>query len=152
MLEIGQIAPDFTTHDHLGNEVTLSKLRGKKVILYFYPKDDTPGCTKEACNLRDNFQLLQEKGFVILGVSADSLESHQKFASKHQLNFPLLLDTDKKIIQAYGAWGEKNMYGKITQGIMRYTYIIDEEGKIEHIIKKVKTDSHAEQILALYQK
>lgn len=152
MLEVGQLAPDFTTQDHLGNEITLSRLRGKKVILYFYPKDDTPGCTKEACNLRDNLSLLQQKGFVVLGVSADSLESHKKFANKHQLNFSLLHDEDKKIIQAYGAWGEKNMYGKITQGIMRYTYIIDEEGKIENIIKKVKTDAHAEQILALYQK
>lgn len=151
MLKVGDIAPDFSTQDHLGNEITLSKLRGKKVILYFYPKDDTPGCTKEACNLRDNFSLLQQRGFVILGVSADSLESHKKFANKHQLNFPLLLDEDKKIIHAYEAWGEKNMYGKITQGIMRYTYIINEEGLIEHIIKKVKTDAHTEQILSLYQ-
>lgn len=152
MLEVGQLAPDFTTQDHLGNEITLSKLRGKKVILYFYPKDDTPGCTKEACNLRDNISVLQQKGFIVLGVSADSLESHKKFANKHQLNFSLLHDEDKKIIQAYGAWGEKNMYGKSTQGIMRYTYIIDEEGKIENIIKKVKTDAHSEQILSLYQK
>lgn len=151
MLKVGDTAPDFSTYDHLGNEITLSKLRGKKVILYFYPKDDTPGCTKEACNLRDNFSLLQQKGFVVLGVSADSLESHKKFANKHQLNFPLLLDEDKKIIHAYEAWGEKNMYGKITQGIMRYTYIINEEGIIEHIIKKVKTDAHTEQILSLYQ-
>ncbi len=152
MLEVGQTAPDFTTQDHLGNTISLSQFKGKKVILYFYPKDDTPGCTKEACNLRDNLSELQAKGFVVLGVSADTLESHQKFAHKHQLNFPLLLDKDKEIIHAYGAWGEKNMYGRITQGIMRYTYIIDEQGKIEHIIKKVKTDSHAEQILALYQK
>ncbi len=152
MLEIGQKAPDFTTQDHLGNEITLSNLKGKKIILYFYPKDDTPGCTKEACNLRDNLNLLKDKGFVVLGVSADSLDSHKKFANKHQLNFSLLLDEDKKIINAYGAWGEKNMYGKITQGIMRYTYIINEEGIIENIIKKVKTDAHTEQILALYQK
>jgi peroxiredoxin Q/BCP len=152
MLEIGQTAPDFTTIDHLGNEITLSKLKGKKVILYFYPKDDTPGCTKEACNLRDHLEKLQSMGFVLLGVSADTLESHKKFANKHHLNFSLLLDEDKKIIHQYGAWGKKNMYGKITEGIMRYTYIIDEEGKIQHIIKKVKTDAHSEQILSLFKK
>ena len=151
MLEVGQLAPDFTTKDHLGNEITLSKLKGQKVILYFYPKDDTPGCTKEACNLRDNLETLKNHGFIVLGVSADSLESHQKFANKHQLNFSLLLDADKSIIQKYGVWGQKNMYGKITEGILRTTFIIDENGKIIHIIKKVKTDAHAEQILDLFK-
>lgn len=148
MLQVGDLAPDFKAQDHLGNEVTLSKLRGVKVILYFYPKDDTPGCTKEACNLRDNYEELVSRGYVVLGVSADSLESHKKFAMKHHLPFPLLVDEEKKIIQAYGAWGEKNMYGKKTMGILRYTYVINENGFIEQIIKKVQTDAHAEQILS----
>ena len=147
MLEKGKPAPDFTTTDQYGNAVSLSALRGKKVVLYFYPKDNTPGCTKEACNLRDNYQYLMSRGYVVLGVSPDKAESHAKFTEKHQLPFPLLTDTDKRIMTDYQTWGEKKMYGKTVTGVIRTTYIIDENGIIEEVIGKVKTDDHASQIL-----
>ncbi|MDP4189737.1 MAG: thioredoxin-dependent thiol peroxidase, partial [Bacteroidota bacterium] len=119
----------------------------KKVVLYFYPKDDTPGCTAEACNLRDNYSLLKAKGFEIVGISADSQQSHQKFSGKYTLPFTLIPDVDKKIINAYGVWGEKKMYGKVYEGILRTTFIISEEGKIEKIFTKVETGNHTSQIL-----
>ncbi|MCX7606500.1 MAG: thioredoxin-dependent thiol peroxidase [Bacteroidia bacterium] len=146
-LSVGAPAPDFEAPDQSGRMVRLSDFRGKKVVLYFYPKDDTPGCTKEACNLRDHYATLQANGYVVLGVSADDVQSHKKFAEKYSLPFPLLADPDKKIIQAYGAWGKKRMYGKEYEGIQRITYVIDEQGRVAHVITKVKTESHAEQIL-----
>ncbi|MBU1369520.1 MAG: thioredoxin-dependent thiol peroxidase [Bacteroidetes bacterium] len=150
MLQQGEQAPDFSAQDQNGNMVSLSDFKGKKLVLYFYPKDNTPGCTKEACNLRDNYADLLEKGFAIVGISPDAEASHKKFAEKFALPFPLLADTELKIIKAYGAWGEKNMYGKKYEGLLRSTFIIDETGKIEQVIKKVKTDNHADQIFKLY--
>jgi len=150
MLEKGEKAPEFSAKDQHGNTVSLSDFKGKNVVLYFYPKDNTPGCTKEACNLRDNHDELIDKGFVVLGVSPDAEESHQKFAEKFSLPFSLLADPELKIVKAYGAWGEKNMYGKKYEGLLRSTFIINKEGKIEEVIKKVKTDDHANQIFKLY--
>ena len=146
-LNTGDPAPDFAANNQDGKEIQLSSFKGKKVILYFYPKDDTPGCTKEACNLRDNHSELLEKGFVVLGVSPDSSASHTKFRGKYNLPFDLLADTDKSIMKAYGAWGLKKMYGKEYEGVLRTTYIIDEDGKIEKVIKKVDTKNSAQQIL-----
>ncbi|MCS7077373.1 MAG: thioredoxin-dependent thiol peroxidase [Bacteroidia bacterium] len=146
-LNIGDTAPDFSAKDQNGNLIHLSDYRGKTVVLYFYPKDNTPGCTKEACNFRDNYSQLLEKGIVVLGVSADDEASHRKFAEKFNLPFSLLVDTDKKIIQSYGAWGEKNMYGKKSMGVLRITFIIDPQGKIKEIIKKVDTENATEQVL-----
>jgi len=143
----GQIAPDFSGKDQDGNTVALSDFKGKKVILYFYPKDDTPGCTAEACNFRDNYQFLLKKGFVIIGVSADSEKSHQKFIEKYKLPFPLISDSTKTIINEYGVWGEKKLYGLFSVGIIRTTFIISEEGIIEKIISKVDTKKHTEQII-----
>lgn len=151
-LNKGDIAPDFSAKDQNGNTVNLKDYKGKTVILYFYPKDDTPGCTKEACNFRDNYNMLIQKGMVVLGVSADDEESHKKFAEKYNLPFPLLADTDKKIIESYGVWGEKNMYGKKSMGILRTTFIIDKDGKIQEIIKKVDTEAATEQILKKTEK
>ncbi len=145
-LNEGDKAPLFEGKDQNGADVKLEDLKGKKVILYFYPKDDTPGCTKEACNLRDNHSDLIDKGFAVIGVSPDSEAAHQKFITKYELPFTLLADTDKSILKAYGAWGEKNMYGKITEGVLRSTFIIDENGNIQKVFKKVKTDAHTEQI------
>ncbi|MGQ9863301.1 MAG: thioredoxin-dependent thiol peroxidase [Bacteroidia bacterium] len=149
MLTVGQKAPDFHALDQDGKTHTLAQYLGKKVVLYFYPKDDTPGCTKEACNLRDHYQALQEAGYVVLGVSADDVTSHARFAQKYQLPFPLLSDPDKTILRAYGAWGKKKLYGKEYEGPLRITYLIDEKGYISHVIKTVKTDAHAQQILAV---
>ena len=146
-LKIGDRAPDFSFTNPEGKIISLKDYKGKKLILYFYPNDDTPGCTAEACNLRDNYQILLKKGFAILGVSANSEQSHKKFIDKYVLPFALIADKDKKIIKAYGAWGEKNNYGKIYEGILRTTFIISEEGKIEHIFRKVDTKNHTEQIL-----
>lgn len=146
-LKKGDQAPEFTGKDQNGNEISLSDYKGDKLVLYFYPKDDTPGCTKEACNLRDNFQKLQDAGIKILGVSADDEASHQQFIEKYELPFPLIADTDKEIINKYGVWGEKNMYGKKFEGIFRTTFLIDEDNKIHHVFKRVKTDNHTEQIL-----
>jgi len=125
----------------------LSDYAGSKLVLYFYPKDDTPGCTKEACNLRDHYQQLLAQGYRVLGVSVDDEASHQKFIAKYSLPFPLLADTDQKIVNAYGVWGEKNMYGKKFMGVTRATFIIDGAGIIQEVIKKVNTEAHAEQIL-----
>jgi len=146
-LTIGQKAPDFTGNDQDGNPVNLADFKGKKVVLYFYPKDNTPGCTSQACNLRDNYQELQNKGYVILGVSIDNEKSHQKFIQKQNLPFTLIADTDKKINELYGVWKEKSMYGRTYMGTVRTTFIIDENGNLEQIIDKVKTKDHSSQIL-----
>ncbi|MEJ2904779.1 thioredoxin-dependent thiol peroxidase [Pedobacter panaciterrae] len=148
-LKEGQKAPNFTAKDQDGNNVSLSQFIGKKVVLYFYPKDDTPGCTAEACDFRDNYQGLTAKGIVVLGVSVDDEKSHQKFVTKHSLPFTLLADTDQKIVEAYGVWGEKNMYGKKYMGTHRTTFLIDETGLISHIIKKVDTKNSTAQVLEL---
>jgi len=147
MIDIGQKSPDFSALDQHGNTVSLRGFTGKKLIIYFYPKDDTPGCTKEACSLRDNYGKLTMEGYQIVGISPDSITSHQKFADKYDLPFPLLADTDLAITKAFGAWGEKNMYGKKYEGLLRTTFIINEAGIVESVIKKVKTDDHASQIL-----
>jgi peroxiredoxin Q/BCP len=150
MLNEGDIAPDFTTKDQNGKEVKLSDLRGRRVVLYFYPKDDTPGCTKEACSLRDAYDVFTEKGIKVLGVSNDDEASHRKFISKFSLPFDLLADTEKQIVNAYGVYGEKNMYGKKYMGINRTTFLIDEEGKIKKIFKKVNVDEHADEVLKAF--
>lgn len=145
-LKEGMPAPAFQGVDQNGETVSLDQFKGKKVVLYFYPKDNTPGCTAEACNLRDNFDQFREQGFEIIGVSPDSEKSHQNFIAKHELPFRLLSDPDKEILKAYGAWGEKKMYGKTYEGVLRSTFIIDEKGNIEKIFKKVKTKDHTNQI------
>jgi len=147
-LEVGQKAPDFAVLNDKGEKVKLSDFKGKKVVLYFYPKDDTPGCTKEACAFRDGIDEIKKRGAVVIGVSADSVDSHKKFKSKFDLNFPLLADTDKKIIEAYGTWKEKSMYGKKYMGIERTTFVIDEQGKVSHIFPKVKVEHHHDEVLA----
>jgi thioredoxin-dependent peroxiredoxin len=149
-LKEGMKAPLIEGIDQNGNEVRLTNFAGKKVIVYFYPKDNTPGCTAEACNLRDNFDSLLKKGFAIIGVSPDSVKSHKSFAGKYSLPFPLISDSSKKIVNDYGAWGEKKMYGKSYSGVIRTTFIIDEKGIIEKIITKVNTAGHTEQIFDLY--
>lgn len=151
-LTIGQAAPDFNAKDQDGNTITLNQFRGKKVVLYFYPKDNTPGCTTEACDFRDNYQGLIAKGIVVLGVSVDDEKSHQKFITKYDLPFPLIADTDKEIVEAYGVWGEKNMYGKKYMGTNRKTFLIDENGLITHIIAKVDTKNATAQVLELLNK
>jgi peroxiredoxin Q/BCP len=147
----GMPAPKFEGKDQNGNSIKLSNYTGKKVVLYFYPKDDTPGCTAEACSLRDNYKELIKKGFIVLGVSPDSEKSHKGFAEKFDLPFPLIADPEKKILTAYGAYGDKVMYGKKVTGVIRTTFIIDEKGKIEKVIKKVDTKEHAPQIFKLYE-
>jgi peroxiredoxin Q/BCP len=149
MINEGQKAPDFTANDQDGNKISLSQFAGKKVVLYFYPKDSTPGCTTEACDFRDNYQGLTAQGIVVLGVSADDEASHQKFIAKHNLPFPLIADTDRKIVESYGVWVEKNMYGKKYMGIARKTFLIDEAGTVIHIIDKVDTKNATAQVLAL---
>ncbi len=146
----GMPAPHFEGTDQNGKTVKLSSFLGKKVVLYFYPKDDTPGCTAEACSLRDNYDELLKKGFIVLGVSPDSEKSHLKFSGKYNLPFPLIADPEKKILSAYGAYGEKLMYGKKVTGVIRTTFIIDERGMIEKVIKKVDTKEHATQIFKMY--
>ena len=146
-LKIGQKAPDFTVLNDAGEKVKLSELKGKKVVLYFYPKDDTPGCTVEACAFRDGIEEIKKRGAIVLGVSIDSVESHKKFKSKFDLNFPLLADTEKKLAEAYGTWKEKSMYGKKYMGIERTTFIIDEQGKISHVFPKVKVQDHYDEVL-----
>jgi peroxiredoxin Q/BCP len=146
-LHSGDPAPHFEATDQDGNLIRLSDLRGKKVALYFYPKDDTPGCTAQACNLRDHSEELTAKNVQVIGVSVDDEKSHQKFALKYELPFPLLVDTDKKIVEAYGVWQEKSMYGRKYMGTMRTTFLIDEQGVIEKIIEKVDTKNHAAQLL-----
>lgn len=145
----GDSAPAFSVNDQHGNQVSLSDFLGKTVVLYFYPKDATPGCTAEACDFRDNYQMLQDKGLVVLGVSTDDEKSHTKFIGKFQLPFTLLADTDKKLVEAYGVWVEKSMYGKIYMGTARKTFIINAEGKIAHIIEKVETSRASQQVLDL---
>jgi peroxiredoxin Q/BCP len=147
VLKIGEKAPAFKAVDQDGNIHSLTDYSGKKLVLYFYPKDDTPGCTAEACNLRDNYALLVKKGYKILGVSADDERSHKKFIEKYVLPFPLLADKDKNILKAYGAWGKKKLYGKEYDGILRTTFVISEKGIIEKIFTKVDTKNHTEQIL-----
>lgn len=146
-LKIGDKAPDFVGVDQNENSVSLSDFKSSKLILYFYPKDNTPGCTNEACDLRDNYNMWLEKGYKVVGVSPDTVASHQKFISKHDLPFPLIADVDKEIIKSYGAWGPKKLYGKEYEGLLRTTFVIDEEGKIEQIFTKVKTKDHTNQIL-----
>lgn len=146
-LEVGNVAPDFQSIDQNGNPIKLSDFKGKKVVLYFYPKDNTPGCTAQACDLRDNYEALQKAGYVVLGVSSDSVKSHQKFIEKQSLPFSLIADEDKSVHEAYGTWVEKSMYGRKYMGTARTTFIIDEQGKIAEIIDKVKTKEHTNQIL-----
>lgn len=146
-VELNQKAPDFEAKNQQGEIVNLAQYKGKKLVLYFYPKDDTPGCTKEACNLRDNYTDLKKQGYEVLGVSPDNEAKHQKFIGKYDLPFDLLADPEHTVSEAYGVWIEKNMYGRTYMGIKRTTFIINEEGVIEEIIKKVKTDDHTKQIL-----
>lgn len=147
-LEEGAKAPDFTLPADDGSKVKLSALHGQPVVLYFYPKDDTPGCTREACAFRDQQKALVGLGAKVFGISADSVESHGKFRDKFQLNFPLLADVDHKVAEKYGAWREKNMYGKKSMGIQRSTYLIDASGKVVKVWKRVNVDGHDEQVLA----
>jgi peroxiredoxin Q/BCP len=150
MLKEGSKAPDFTSKDQDGNKVKLSDYKGKRVVLYFYPKDDTPGCTKEACSFRDANDLFNSKGIKVFGVSTDDEKSHQKFISKFQLPFDLIADTDKKIVEKYGVWGEKSMYGKKYMGTLRKTFLIGEDGKIVKIFDKVNVSEHADEVLAAF--
>ncbi|MGI6321457.1 MAG: thioredoxin-dependent thiol peroxidase [Bacteroidales bacterium] len=150
-IEIDKKAPEIVGIDQFGNEIKLSDYLGKKLIIFFYPKDNTPGCTAQACNLRDNYSILQKAGFEIIGISIDSEASHQKFSDKHSLPFPLLPDTEKKIVNDYGVWGEKKFMGRTFLGTKRTTFVIDENGNIEKIFDKVKTKAHAEQILESYK-
>ncbi len=151
MLKAGDKAPDFYLKgiDEKGEEreFCLKDFRGEKVIIYFYPKDNTPGCTVEACDFRDNLNVLVSKGYRVVGISPDSISSHKKFKEKHDLNFPLLSDPDKKVAQAFGAYGEKRMYGKTTKGIIRSTFVIDEEGKVLKAWYNVKAKGHVEKVL-----
>ncbi len=146
-LNVGDNAPIFSSMNQNGEKVSLKDYEGSKLIIYFYPKDNTPGCTKQACNLRDNYQSLLNNGYKLLGVSPDSEKSHQKFIEKFALPFDLIADTDNKVSEAFGVWVEKNMYGRKYMGIARTTFVIDEEGIISEIISKVKTDNHIDQIL-----
>lgn len=147
MLNIGDRMPDFEVVDQDGNKVSSKDLAGKRTIIYFYPKDNTSGCTAEACNLRDNYAALVARGYNVIGVSKDSAASHRKFADRYELPFTLLSDTSTQMLQAFGAWGEKKMYGKTVMGTIRRTFIFDENGILERIIEKVDTKNHASQIL-----
>ena len=143
----GDKAPDFKGKDQNGNPISLDDFKGHKLVLYFYPKDSTPGCTSQACNLRDSYDMLLEKGYKVVGVSADSEKSHQKFIEKHSLPFPLIADTEKEILKAFDVWGPKKFMGKEYMGINRTTFVIDEEGVISEVISKVKTKDHVAQII-----
>jgi peroxiredoxin Q/BCP len=146
-LQVGDKAPEFSSPASTGGEISLADMRGKKVVLYFYPADDTPGCTKEACGFRDAQEKLTEAGAVVLGVSADDLKSHDRFVEKFDLNFPLLADEDKTVSNAYGAWGEKERYGTTVIGMIRKTFLIDEAGRVQRIWPEVKPDGHADEVL-----
>ena len=148
MLEVGMKAPDFTLLDKRGNSVSLSDFLGKKVALYFYPKDSTPGCTRQACAFAQNHSNFEDKNVVVIGISKDSVASHFKFAEKYELPFVLLSDPELQAIQAYGVWQEKKLYGKVSMGVVRSTYLIDEQGMIEKVMPKVKPDTNAAEILA----
>jgi len=151
-LKVGDSAPNFSSKDQNGKTIRLSDYAGKKVVIYFYPKDNTPGCTAQACNLRDNYEALQENGIVILGVSADDETKHQKFIAKFDLPFTLLADTEKELLNLYGVWGEKKFMGKIYDGIHRTTFVLDENHNIVGIIEKPKTKDHTREILEIYSK
>ena len=150
-LNVGDKAPDFVALNEFGQSTSLSDFLGKKVVLYFYPKDMTPGCTAESCNLGENYSLLQENGFIVLGVSPDSSKSHQKFIDKYNLPFSLIADEDKAVIKAFGVWGPKKFMGKEYDGVHRTTFVIDEDGVIEKVFSKVKTKDHTNQILESYK-
>ena len=149
-LKVGDKVPEFTVNDQDGNAISLSDYKGQKLIVFFYPKANTPGCTAAACNLRDNYKELQAKGYQLLGVSADSEKRQSNFRKKYEFPFPLLADEDKVVINAFGVWGEKKFMGKVYDGIHRKTFIIAENGVVEHVIDKVKTKDHTNQILGLY--
>lgn len=151
-LKIGDKAPDFNLQASTGEKISLKSLKGRKIVLYFYPKDDTPGCTKEACSFRDELAKFKDNSTIILGVSNDSLDSHEKFKIKYNLNFPLLSDEDRAISEKYGVYKEKNMYGKKHWGIERSTFVIDPEGKIKAIFRKVKVDNHTQEVLETISK
>lgn len=147
-LKKGDIAPQFKGLNQNGEEISLADYKGKKVILYFYPKDNTPGCTAESCNLNDNYQMWLDKGFDVIGISPDSVASHKKFVDKFGFGFNLIADPETKILQDYGVWGEKSMYGRKYMGVLRTTFLIDEEGVIEEVFEKVQTKDHTNQILS----
>ncbi len=147
MLTEGSKAPEFTLPDHAGNKVSLSDFKGKSVLVYFYPKDNTPGCTKEACSLRDGYEQIQAKNAVVIGISADSQKSHTNFKTKYNLPFYLLSDPDREVIKSFGAWGEKSMYGKTYEGIMRYSFLVDKNGVVKKVWNKVNTAAHADEVL-----
>ena len=148
MLEVGSKAPDFTLKNQEGQEVSLSQFAGKRVVLYFYPRDNTPGCTRQACGFAQNYEGFNQRDVVVIGVSKDSVASHLKFAQKYELPFVLLSDPDLEAIQAYGVWQEKKLYGKVSMGVVRTTYVIDPQGVIEKVMPKVKPDTNAAEILA----
>lgn len=149
MIDAGSEAPDFTLQDDAGNSVTLSALRGRRVVLYFYPRDDTPGCTTQACDLRDAAPRFEGLDAVVLGVSPDSVESHRKFRDKFDLNFPLLADVDREVAEAYGVWKQKKLYGRTFLGIERSTFVIGEDGVVLHALRKVKAKGHADRVAEL---
>ena len=151
-LKAGDKAPAFSLKSTDGSTVKLADFKGRKLVLYFYPRDMTPGCTKEACGFRDDYSVLKRRGVDVVGVSADSQASHQKFTDVYSLPFPLLSDPDHSVMEKYGAWGEKTMYGKKITGVIRSTFIIDESGKIAHIFRKVKTDTHSQDVAAVIDK
>jgi len=146
-LTVGDIAPDFSLVGQDGKKYSLKDFRGKKVVLYFYPKDNTKGCTAEACGFRDNYRAIEKSGAVVLGISADGLLSHQKFSEAYRLNFPILSDETKEVIKQYGVWKKKQRFGKTYMGIVRSTFIIDEQGKISHIFSNVRVEGHVEKVL-----
>ena len=152
MLKEGDAAPDFTVKDQSGADVKLSDLRGQRVVLYFYPKDDTPGCTKQACSLRDGFSIFEEKGIKVFGISADDENSHQKFISKYNLPFPLLADTNHSVAEAYSSYGDKQFMGKTYRGVLRKTFLIDETGKIKKIFDKPNVEQHSDEVLRAFEK
>jgi thioredoxin-dependent peroxiredoxin len=147
MPEAGTDAPDFTGKTQDGEEIRLRDFRGRMVVLYFYPKDDTSGCTKQACNLRDNYQALLDAGIAVIGVSGDDVESHSEFARKYDLPFPLIADTEHDVLNKYGVWGDRTLYGRIFKGTTRTTFVIDEDGTIRHVFKRPKVGEHAEEIM-----